>query len=104
MSKKAYVLLLTLLMATQYQWANNATDSILQTQVKARKLKEIDANFLSGYYHQDGNNSAVTGGIGTEKLTDFSNVFIVNVPPRFGSIGEFNGRVRHLHFRFDRQY
>lgn len=80
MSKKAYILLLTLLMATQYQWANNATDSISQTQVKARKLKEIDANFLSGYYHQDGNNSAVTGGIGTEKLTDFSNVFIVNVP------------------------
>jgi hypothetical protein len=28
---------------------------------------------VSSYYHQDGNNSAVTGGIGTEKLTDFSN-------------------------------
>lgn len=42
--------------------------------------KEIEANFLSGYYEQDGNNGAVTGGIGTEQLTDVPNVFIVNVP------------------------
>lgn len=40
---------------------------------KARKLKLDEVNFVSGYYHQDGNNSAVTGGIGTEKLTDFAN-------------------------------
>ncbi len=43
-------------------------------------FRDIDANFLSGYYQQDGNNSPVTGGIGTEKLNDFSNVFIINVP------------------------
>jgi hypothetical protein len=40
---------------------------------KARKLKLDEINFVSGYYHQNGNNSAVTGGIGTEKLTDFAN-------------------------------
>lgn len=34
-------------------------------------MEEI--NFVSGYYHQNGNHSAVTGGIGTERLTDFSN-------------------------------
>jgi hypothetical protein len=28
---------------------------------------------VSSYYKQDGNNSAVTGGLGTENLTDFSN-------------------------------
>jgi len=41
---------------------------------------EIEANFLSSYYQQDGNNAAVTGGIGTEELKDFANVFIVNIP------------------------
>lgn len=40
---------------------------------KDRKLRLDEVNFVSGYYHQDGNNSAVTGGIGTEKLTDFAN-------------------------------
>jgi hypothetical protein len=48
-------------------------------QMKAN-TNEIEANFLSSYYNQDGNNSAVTGGIGTEALTDFANVFIINVP------------------------
>src|SRR4051812_30606727 len=40
---------------------------------KSRKLKIDEVNFVSGYYTQDGNNSAVTGGIGTEQLTDFAN-------------------------------
>lgn len=39
---------------------------------KDRKLKLEEANFISSYYGQDGNNSAVTGGIGTEKLSDFA--------------------------------
>ncbi len=49
---------------------NTTTDSSLY---KNRKLTMDEVNFVSGYYHQDGNNSAVTGGIGTEKLTDFAN-------------------------------
>lgn len=40
---------------------------------KARKLRVDEVNFVSGYYRQDGNNSAVTGGIGTEQLSDFAN-------------------------------
>lgn len=42
--------------------------------------REIEANFLSSYYEQDGNNGAVTGGIGTEKLNDISNAVIINIP------------------------
>lgn len=38
-----------------------------------RKLKIDEVNLVSSYYGQDGNNSAVTGGIGTEKLGDFAN-------------------------------
>jgi hypothetical protein len=40
---------------------------------KIKKLRLEEVNFVSSYYGQDGNNSAVTGGRGTEKLTDFSN-------------------------------
>jgi len=72
------------------------TAEAIANQPAATKMKtnwrEIDANFLSGYYSQDGNNSAVTGGIGTEQLTDFSNIFIVNVPlDSVNSIGLFAG-------------
>jgi hypothetical protein len=39
---------------------------------KERNLKVDEVNFVSGYYQQDGDHSAVTGGIGTEKLTDIA--------------------------------
>ena len=42
--------------------------------------KKIDVDFLSSYYQQDGNNSPVTGGIGTEYLTDFTQKLLVNIP------------------------
>ncbi|MCW3117815.1 MAG: hypothetical protein JWM28_1897 [Chitinophagaceae bacterium] len=44
---------------------------------KQRKLKIEEVNFVSGYYLQNGSNSAVTGGIGTEKLSDFANTLDV---------------------------
>ena len=44
---------------------------------KKRKLSLDEVNFVSSYYSQDGNNSAVTGGIGTEALKDYSNSFEV---------------------------
>lgn len=40
---------------------------------KKLNLKVEDVNIVSGYYTQTGNHSAVTGGIGTQKLTDMSN-------------------------------
>jgi hypothetical protein len=43
------------------------------TAYKSRKLRLDEINFVSGYYKQSGNNSAVTGGIGTEELTDIAN-------------------------------
>lgn len=44
-----------------------------------KKLTFDEANLVSSYYKQDGNNSAVTGGIGTEKLTDISNTIDVTM-------------------------
>lgn len=48
---------------------NNPAD----TGYASRKLKLDEINLVSSYYNQNGNNAAVTGGIGTEKLTDISN-------------------------------
>ncbi len=49
------------------------------TVYKSRKLSFEEANLVTSYYRQDGNNSAVTGGIGTEKLTDFSGAIDVKL-------------------------
>lgn len=50
-------------------FSQTTTDSVY----KNRKLSFEEANLVSSFYGQNGNNSAVTGGIGTEKLTDISN-------------------------------
>lgn len=50
-------------------FSQNAGDSAY----KSRKLSYEEANLISSYYHQDGNNAAVTGGTGTEKLSDIAN-------------------------------
>jgi len=44
---------------------------------KKQKLKIEEVNFISSYYTQTGDNSAVTGGKGTEKLTDIATQFEV---------------------------
>lgn len=49
------------------------------TAYKERKLRIDEINFVTGYYVQDGENSAVTGGIGTEKLTNFANTLEVKL-------------------------
>jgi hypothetical protein len=42
------------------------------SEFKKRSLKLEEVNFVQSYYTQDGNNSAITGGKGTEKLTDYA--------------------------------
>jgi hypothetical protein len=49
--------------------------SSADSSYKPRKLTFEEASLVSSYYHQEGNNAAVTGGIGSEKLSDISNVF-----------------------------
>jgi len=43
------------------------------TGYNARRLHLDEINLVSSYYNQNGNHSAVTGGIGTEKVMDLSN-------------------------------
>lgn len=46
----------------------------------AGNKEEITVDFLTSYYSQDGDNAAVTGGVGTEQLQDFASMLIVNIP------------------------
>lgn len=91
-----FALISSYLMATSQELFDSALDTAQNNlkssyQMKAN-TKEIEANFLSSYYNQDGNNSPVTGGIGTEALTDFANVFIINVPiDSINSVSLFGG-------------
>ena len=50
-------------------FGQNSHDS---SNYKSRKLTFEEANLVTSYYRQDGNNSAVTGGVGSESLNDFS--------------------------------
>ncbi|CAN0584632.1 unnamed protein product, partial [Ectocarpus sp. 12 AP-2014] len=47
---------------------------------KKRVLETMEVAILSSYYTQDGDNAAVTGGEGTEELTDATGTIIVSIP------------------------
>ncbi|WP_347158671.1 DUF3570 domain-containing protein [Pontibacter chitinilyticus] len=60
-----------------------ATSAVAQTAKDPQRFQQIspaDVNILASYYSQDGDHSPVTGGIGTEQLTDVTPTIIVNVP------------------------
>lgn len=66
--KKLSLAVIGLFVSILSAFSQSKTDS---TQYKPRKLSFDEANFVTSYYRQDGDHSAVTGGIGTEKLTDY---------------------------------
>ena len=57
-----------------------AQDSTGTAVYKKRVLESTEVDFLMSYYTQDGNNSAVGGGIGTEELTDLTPTIVVSIP------------------------
>lgn len=66
--RKLFLSVIALYVGVLATFAQTSTDSAY----KRRKLTFEEANIVSSYYHQDGNNAATTGGIGSEKLTDIS--------------------------------
>lgn len=50
------------------------------TEYRKRVLENTEVDILMGYYQQEGDHAAVTGGIGDEHLTDISPSIIVSVP------------------------
>ncbi|WP_276091017.1 DUF3570 domain-containing protein [Pedobacter sp. JY14-1] len=71
--KKIYLHVAAMLLSIAAAHGQNTMQDT--SSYRSRKLKLEEVNFVSAYYSQDGNHSAVTGGIGTEKLTDFANTF-----------------------------
>lgn len=47
---------------------------------KKKVLESVEVDFLMSYYKQDGSHAAVTGGIGTENLTDITPTIVVQIP------------------------
>ncbi|WP_239057555.1 DUF3570 domain-containing protein [Dokdonia sp. Dokd-P16] len=47
---------------------------------KKRVLETTEVDFLTSYYSQDGDNAAVSGGIGSEELTDVIGTFVISIP------------------------
>jgi hypothetical protein len=69
---KYYSFILLLLFSTT--GFSQRSDSTFSRQ----KIKSSQIDVLLSYYNQDGNNSAVTGGTGTEKLTVYMNKIVFN--------------------------
>ncbi len=58
-------------------FSQESSDSI---QFKKRVLESTEVDFLLSYYKQDGSKSAVSGGIGSEELTDLASNIVVAMP------------------------
>lgn len=53
---------------------------------KKRVLESVEVDFLLSYYNQDGSKSAVSGGLGSEKLSDFATNIVIAMPLNDDSI------------------
>lgn len=51
-----------------------------ESAYKKRVLDNTELDFLMSYYEQDGDNAAVSGGNGTEQLTDLTPTFVLRMP------------------------
>jgi len=60
---------------------------------KKRVLESTEINLLSSFYIQDGDNSAVSGGSGTESLNDVTGGLIVSIPLNDDDILTIDGSI-----------
>lgn len=73
-----YIGLLLTCTLTSSAFAQNSVPAAKTRRV--RELEPAEVNILGSYYSQDGDHSPVTGGVGTEQLTDVTPTVVVNVP------------------------
>ena len=72
---KKYIKILTLLLIICA-----CSQGSSQSTFKKRVLESTEVDFLASYYNQDGSKSSVSGGIGSEKLTDVASNIAVAMP------------------------
>lgn len=75
MNKLKISIILTCITVLSYGQTSDTTSIF-----KKRILENTEVDFMMSYYSQDGDNASVTGGIGTEKLTDVTPTFTVSIP------------------------
>lgn len=73
---KKYLFILALLSIFQ----SFAQEKDSTATFKKRVLEATEVDFLISYYKQDGVHSAVSGGMGSEKLTDLASNIVVSMP------------------------
>ncbi|MCF8217922.1 MAG: DUF3570 domain-containing protein [Bacteroidales bacterium] len=71
------VVVLALLMSSLTNFLHAQNDS---TTYKKKVLETTELELLMSYYEQDGDNAAVTGGIGTEELTNYTPTMVISIP------------------------
>ena len=74
-NNRAILVLLLLGLFTATCWSQQTNTSYAK---KVLETSEVD--LLFSYYEQDGNNAAVTGGEGTEELTDATSSIVLRMP------------------------
>lgn len=57
------------------------------------KKEKFEVNFLMSYYQQDGEHSPVTGGVGTEELTNTAPSISMNIPLSEKHVVSFSGGI-----------
>lgn len=60
---------------------------------KKRVLENTEVDFLASYYTQEGDNAAVSGGIGTEHLTNVTPTVVVSIPLNADDVLTIDGEV-----------
>ncbi len=83
--KKISVVFFLLLCSGVYAQVNTGQENTGQENTdqelyKKRVLESAEIDFLGSYYAQDGNNASVSGGIGSEELTDYVGDIVVSIP------------------------
>lgn len=78
MNKLDYFFAISFFLASLSGFTQQTQDS--SKAYKKRVLETTEIDFLTSYYSQDGDNAAVSGGIGTEELTDVTGTFVVSIP------------------------
>ncbi len=72
------ILFLILIFLSLFSVAQNSKDSI--NTYKKRVLETPEIDLLMSYYQQDGDHSAVSGGIGDESLDDITPTIVITLP------------------------
>lgn len=78
--KRHYIVYILILSGIQWGFSQDTLSTKNENTYKKRVLENTEVDVLSSYYTQDGKNAAVTGGIGTEKLTDVTPTIVVSIP------------------------